>query len=309
MKEMINTGNDKLGEISRFDVNIANTMLEEARRQVNFEKYSPSDDKHLIILGGQPASGKSSIIEKISKEYGNNIICLNGDEFKPLFPNYEQLARENPDQTSKMVQPYSNYVVDNLKQEAIDKGLNTLIEGTMRTSKAPLETIEMFTNNGYTAEAYVVSSNYFNSRIGIEQRYEDEFAKQGFGRMVNPLNHNEAYHNIPNTLQELVNSGKLANITVATREAEILAETAKGDDIVKAYTNHRDNLTPEIYLDVAERIHAVNEMKMARRATQPELDNLTSIKTNLDNAFDKVFCWGSWFQNCYQQKLFCLIGT
>lgn len=107
--------------------------------------------------------------------------------------------------------------------------------------------------------------------------------------MVNVANHDEAYHNIPNTLQELVDSGKLTNITVTTREAEILAETARGDDIVKAYTNHRDNLTPEIYLDVADRINDVNKMMTARGASQPELDNLAGIKSSLDNAFDKVF--------------------
>jgi hypothetical protein len=107
--------------------------------------------------------------------------------------------------------------------------------------------------------------------------------------MVNVANHDEAYHNIPNTLQELVDSGKLTNITVATREAEILAETARGDDIVKAYTNHRDSLTPEIYLDVAERINEVSKMMEGRGASQSELDSLTNIKASLDNAFDKVF--------------------
>lgn len=289
MKEIIDSAGGVGGSASGFDVNIANQMLEEARQRVNFDKFLPSEDKHLIILGGQPAAGKSSIIEELKTQYNNNIVTLNGDEFKPLYPNYPQLAKDNPDQTSKMVQPYSNYVVDNLKQEAIDMGLNTLIEGTMRTSKAPLETVEMFTNHGYTAEAFVISSNYFNSRIGIEQRYENEFADKGYGRMVNVANHDEAYHNIPNTLQELVDSGKLTNITVATREAEILAETARGDDIVKAYTNHRDNLTPEIYLDVADRINDVNKMMVARGASQPEMDNLAGIKSSLDNAFDKVF--------------------
>ncbi len=159
----------------------------------------------------------------------------------------------------------------------------------MRTSKAPLETVEIFTNHGYTAEAFVISSNYFNSRIGIEQRYENEFAEKGYGRMVNVANHDEAYHNIPNTLQELVDSGKLLNITVATRDSELLAETTRGDNIVSAYTKHRDNLTPEIYLDVADRINEVNNMLTARGANQPAFDNLTGIKSSLDSAFDKVF--------------------
>lgn len=272
-----------------FNEKIANDMLNEARMRVCLDKVEPSNNKHLIILGGQPASGKSSITKELYNQYSGNIVLLNGDEFKQQFPNYSELAKSDPDGTSKMVQAYSNYVVDNLKQEAIERGVNIIIEGTMRTSSVPLQTIEEFTKNGYTAEAYVVSSNYFNSRIGIEQRYENEFAKQGYGRMVNPQNHDEAYHNIPNTLQELVDSKKFADITIATRDGDEIAKLSRGDDIVKAYSNHRDNLTPEIYLDVADRINEVNKMMTARGATQPELDNLTSIKANLDNAFDKVF--------------------
>lgn len=272
-----------------FNEKIANDMLNEARMRVCLDKVEPSNNKHLIILGGQPASGKSSITKELYNQYSGNIVLLNGDEFKQLFPNYSELAKLDPDGTSKMVQAYSNYVVDNLKQEAIERGVNVIIEGTMRTSSVPLQTIEAFTKNGYTAEAYVISSNYFNSRIGIEQRYENEFAKQGYGRMVNPQNHDEAYHNIPNTLQELVDSKKFVDITVATRDGDEVAKLSRGDDIVKAYSNHRDNLTPEIYLDVVDQINDVHKMMTTRGASQPELDHLISIKSSLDSAFDKVF--------------------
>ncbi len=105
MKEMIDSGGGSGGTTRGFDINIANKMLEDARQVVNFEKFSPSGDKHLIILGGQPAAGKSSIIEELKSQYNNNIVTLNGDEFKPLYPNYPQLAKDNPDYTSKMVQP------------------------------------------------------------------------------------------------------------------------------------------------------------------------------------------------------------
>lgn len=271
----------------KFDENIAKEMLNEARIIARLHTVEPSEDKRLIILGGQPASGKSSITKELFEQYKDNIVLLNGDEFKPLYPNYKDLAKADPDGTSKLVQPYSNYVVDNLKQEAIERGVNVIVEGTMRTSEVPLKTADEFASKGYTVEAYVVSSSYYNSRIGIEHRYENEVADKGYGRMVNVANHDEAYNNIPNTLQELANSGKFANITIATRDGNSIAETSLGDDIVKAYTNHRDNFTLDIYLDVTDRINEVEKLMTARGASQTEFEKLTGIKSSLDNAFDK----------------------
>lgn len=275
--------------IKIFDKEIAEQMLTKARSEVRFDKFTPSEDKHVSILGGQPASGKSSILDKIQDKFDGNIVSLNGDDFKQFYPNYEKLAKENPFETSKLVQPYSNYVVNHLKQEAIEKGYNVLVEGTMRTAEVPLKTANEFIANEYKAEAHVISSNYYSSRIGIVERYENEVAKGGFGRMVDVNNHDEAYSNIPNTIKALVDSGKFDNISIATRGGEVIAETARGDDVVKSYVNHRENLTPEIYLDVAERINNVSKMMTDRGASQSELDSLVGIKASLDNAFDKVF--------------------
>jgi len=274
---------------AKFDINIANEMLSSARNKIKIDSYTPTENRNLIILGGQPAAGKSSIIERLSDNYQKNLVILNGDDFKSLYPNYSALAKTNPDATSKLVQPYSNYVVDNLKKEAMDKGLNTLIEGTMRTSKAPLETVAMFAGNGYIAEAFVVSSNYFSSRIGIEQRYESEVAKQGYGRSVDPKNLLEAYNNIPHTLKELAASGKLSNISVVDRSGNVLAETSKGDDVVKSYVNHRENITPQIYLDVTDRINTVRDMMLTRGASSQELSNLGQIKQDLDQSLNKMY--------------------
>jgi UDP-N-acetylglucosamine kinase len=271
----------------KFDEKIAKDMLDLGRLRVNLAEVQPSENKHLVILGGQPAAGKSSITKELFDQHKGNIVLLNGDEFKPLYPNYKELARLDPDGTSKLVQPYSNYVIDNLKQEAIDRGLNVIVEGTMRTSEVPLKTADEFASKGYTVEAYVVASNYYNSRIGIEQRYENEVAEQGFGRMVNPINHDEAYRNIPGTIQDLVDSKKFTDITIATRDGAEIAKLSRGDDVTKEYTNLRNDLSAQVYADVNNRINDVNTMLSNRNATPAEFDNISSIKSAIDNDYSK----------------------
>lgn len=55
--------------------------------------------------------------------YNLNIFALNGDDFKEFYPKYEELLTKNPDQAAQEVQPYSNYVVNELKKEYSEKNL------------------------------------------------------------------------------------------------------------------------------------------------------------------------------------------
>lgn len=280
--------NEGVGNIG-FDQSIANEMLEKARFQLdNFKDYIATEEKQVFIFGGQPAAGKSSIINDVSDKLNGNVVILNGDDYKMYYPNYSELARSDPDATSKLVQPYSNYVVDNLKQEAIAKGINVAVEGTMRNPDAAMTTAKQFGENDYKVEAYVVASNYHNSRVGIELRYETERAKNGYGRMVDPKSHDEAYNNLPNTLKELVDSGKFENITIVNRSGDSIAQLKTGDDIVKSYSQYREQLTPEIYKDVNNKINEVQKLLDNRNAPTSAYENLSKIKDELNKDFAKT---------------------
>ena len=103
---------------------LAEEMLEEARLILDIGGAVPVDTPSLVILGGQPGSGKSSAIEMIEARFEGNIFALNGDDFKELYPNYAELVKANKEQASHVVQDYSNYVVNHLKQEYSDLRYN-----------------------------------------------------------------------------------------------------------------------------------------------------------------------------------------
>lgn len=273
----------------QFNEQIAQGMLDKARLHLEHKinKCSPTENKTLVIIGGQPGAGKSSITKLVEERFNGNIVTLNGDDFKTYFPNYKELLAKNPDKTADLVQPYSNYVVDHLKNDLIDKRLNVMVEGTMRTLNVPINTIDQFKNNGYTAEAYVVSVNQFASRVGCIERYENDVALSGSGRSVKLSAHDEVYSKIPITLQGLLESNKLTNITIMDRDGNKIAELAKGDDIVKAYTTFRNEITLDQYKNVADKIDKTM-FKMYERGVAPtEYSELKDIKKTLTNEFTK----------------------
>ncbi|MBE6170494.1 MAG: ATP-binding cassette domain-containing protein [Enterococcus casseliflavus] len=53
---------------------------------------NPTKNPQAYILGGQSGAGKSTLHKLILEEMQGNIIIVDNDTFKPLHPNYDQLA-------------------------------------------------------------------------------------------------------------------------------------------------------------------------------------------------------------------------
>ena len=271
-----------------FDLGIANEMLSEARDIITEKNTSKSmtDAPRLIILGGQPGSGKSSTIELIESEYNKNIVAINGDDFKPLYPDYNLKMQHSSEKTSIEVQPYSNHVVNALKAEYSDKKYNLIIEGTMRTSDIPLSTVSEMKAKGYKAEAYVVAANYYASRTGCLLRMETDKFNTGIGRPVPVDSHDAAYANIPTAIQALIDSGMLENIKILTRDGSVIGELSKRDDIVSIYTTHRDKLDYLEYKQINDDLTKILSMMEKRSATSEDIAKINELQTQLRSSFE-----------------------
>ena len=264
-----------------FNSALAKEMLEEARLILDIGGAVPVDTPSLVILGGQPGSGKSSAIEMIEARFEGNIFALNGDDFKELYPDYAELVKANKEQASHVVQDYSNYVVNHLKQEYSDLRYNLIIEGTMRTSEVPISTIEEFKAKGYQAEAYVVASNYYASRTGCLLRMEMDIADNGYGRSVPIESHDAAYNNIPLTMQKLLDSGQLENITIMSRSGHVLGDLKHGDNVIEIYQAHREKFSLDEYTKVSANLNQALALMQQRSAAAVEIDNVTQLQNDM----------------------------
>ena len=266
-----------------FDEVIAKAMLKKCRKELclDISQYKASD-KVVAVIGGQPGAGKSSITQLIKNEkFDGNIVILNGDDFKTAYPNYKNMLERDPDATSEIVQPYSNYVVNHLKQELMSKHLNVMVEGTMRTHKVPLDTAEEFAKFGYQAEAHIIAVNHYASRIGCIERFEKDTLASGSGRSVKSSSHDEAYNQIPETLKNLVDSKKFNNITIFSRDGEIIAEAANGDDVVNEYINYRNTISHDLLNEINQSINRTIKLKNHRNAPIDESQELEQLRSAL----------------------------
>ena len=84
-----------------------------------------------IMLGGQPASGKSFLTERVIQEYKDtSFFIINGDNYRIYHPYYKE-ENKNPLTYSVRTHPFSNVFTENLIKDCAARKYNIIIEGTM----------------------------------------------------------------------------------------------------------------------------------------------------------------------------------
>lgn len=165
----------------------------------------PSDPKPLaVLLGGQPACGKSTLLIRVQLENPTKkFLSVNGDLYRTYHPDAEAL-KQDPERYSPETQLFSSVFTEGLIDEAIRRKTNIIIEGTMRNPSVPLSTAQKLREAGYRVEAYAICAPKEYTRLGIYIRYAEEIATQGWGRLAEEWAHDAAVEGVPKTLDILL---------------------------------------------------------------------------------------------------------
>lgn len=155
-----------------------------------------------ILLGGQPAAGKTRLIDPIRQSIANRqFVVINGDEFRTYHPRYVALSEQHGAEAPRLTQPFSNALVEFAKQECLQRRHDMIIEGTMRTFGVIERTVAELRQHNYRVEGHVLAIPAQDSLLGIFRRYEGELQLTGFGRFSAIAIHDEAYRQIPHNVQ------------------------------------------------------------------------------------------------------------
>lgn len=195
--------------------------FERAKREVIelfLEPESESISPVGMLLGGQPASGKTKLIRFIRNNYAERFTIINGDEFREYHPRYEEIKKLHGLDAPTYTQKFSNAMVEAVKEECIRRRYNIIIEGTMRNPAVIENTAKELKKAGYRCEGHVLAIHCDDSTLGVFQRYEWDWKKTGSGRFSNLDIHDEAYRQIPVNLNTALQHGWLDRIVLYCRD-------------------------------------------------------------------------------------------
>lgn len=136
-----------------------------------FGGHTPSGEAPtLVLLGGQPAAGKTRAQESILAERPE-LVSITGDDLRRYHPDYERLVTDGPLGMPSATAPVSSGLIRLALDHALARRLPVLLEGTFRDPAMVAGTATRFADAGYRVEVVAVATPAPVSRLGAEQRY------------------------------------------------------------------------------------------------------------------------------------------
>ena len=139
-------------------------------------RYSPQIKANsrpvCYILGGQPGSGKTTMIQSLVEESNDTPLIINGDDLRAFHPRMRDLLEHDDRNASDLVQADCNAWVGKLVRLCLENQTSFVVEGTMRNANAAINTAKEAKRNGFLVEAHVMSIPPRLSQASITARYE-----------------------------------------------------------------------------------------------------------------------------------------
>ena len=188
--------------------------LSEAEHQEVFERdikpdlfagAKSSDRPVAVIFGGQPGAGKSAAVDAVLRDLAphGGAVQIIGDQLRSYHPAYGSLMRADDKTAAFYTDKDSGRWVEKSIAYARKNRWNLVIEGTMRSPAVVAATMQSLRQAGYEIDARALAVNERVSWQGVMQRYEEQKADRGVGRMTAPHSHRDAYNGMPKTLERI----------------------------------------------------------------------------------------------------------
>lgn len=196
---------------------LARVFAEKVRREL-FADHAPQEAPVLVLLGGQPAAGKTRAQHAILAEHAaDDLVEITGDDLREYHPDYDRLADEAPFEMPAATAPVSGGLVRLALDHAREHRYSVLLEGTFRDADMVTGNALRFADAGYRVEVVAVATPAAVSRLSAEMRslstgYPD------VGRWTPPEAHESAVVGSAGVLSALEALPQVGRVRVFSRE-------------------------------------------------------------------------------------------
>ena len=257
-----------------------------------------------IIVGAQPGSGKGSLIGYSRREFydKNNILIISTDDYKPFHPKASEIAKKFPAEYSSVIEADSAKWTSKILQEAIQNKYAFIFECTLKNERI-LERMKELKENGFEVIVRGMAVSYLESLLSAYERYEKQVESRNWGRFFDPLNYNNIYQNIPNTIETIEKSEYCDALEIYKRGEDIKSpqliyasykkEYREKYNIIKqlfeyntakeAIMKYRNQEIENMKGTVQDRLKRLEQSFERRETTQEEKEGIKVLKEIIDN--------------------------
>ena len=177
----------------------------------------PVDSPTAFLLGGQSGAGKTTLHGVLRDRLDDNVIVINGDEYRAKHPRYREFDREYGPESVNHTAEWAGRMTEELIDTLSRKGYNLIIEGTLRTAEVPTKTATLLRERGYAVSLALMAVKPEISLISCQIRYEEMRIAGTVPRATDPAHHNKIIHDIVGNLAVLERSGLFDEVFLYNR--------------------------------------------------------------------------------------------
>lgn len=203
---------------------------------------APATRPQAVLLGGQSGAGKTALHDVFKGRFANNVIVINGDEYRSFHPRFRQLKKLYGDDYVLHTAAWAGAMTEALIDRLSRFGYNLIVEGTLRTAEVPLKTAHLLKERGYQVSLALMAVKPEISLLSCQLRYEEMRIAGTTPRATDPAHHRKIVDQIVSNLRTLEDSGVFEDVYLYTRSqvclfprethqataSEVLAETLFG---------------------------------------------------------------------------------
>lgn len=172
------------------------------RAEVRAEQPGVAQERRAVVLAGPPGAGKSSALRQVLGDTADAYLTIDPDEFKGRLlrqaiadGSYESVLKPDevkeleaagekffPMDLAALVHEESSKLARSLRNEAIERGDNLVIDGVLADEDKALALGQQLQRHGYRVEVVDVEVPYEVSLRSIEQRWQQDYVAALEGR-------------------------------------------------------------------------------------------------------------------------------
>lgn len=261
-----------------------------------FQGTLPASHPRAVIMGGQPGSGKSKLLEA-SKELfpDRNVVVINGDDLREYHPRADKIFKLDDKRFAERTDPDSRVWTKRVFDRAIETKRNIIFESTMREAGPISETMKRLRDLGYHSTAKVVATHKRMSTTGIYMRYEKQKFDKGYGRFTQQASHDAGYEGMLKTVEHIEKNMLVDRLEFYNRAGKLLSgndlegdrweKTAIAVEVIE--TERQREPTEEEIEDLRSDWRRINDLMEERKAPLRELEQARSVYQKLERGLSR----------------------
>ncbi|MFD3699629.1 zeta toxin family protein [Streptomyces sp. NPDC058646] len=191
----------------------------------------PQATPTVVFIIGQPGAGKSRVTEDVAgalNQHGG-FVDIDSDLYKPYHPDYDDLMAQDDTLMAAYTRADGRAWMARAEEYVRSHGLNAIIQETSQNAQAVEDKMRAYRQSGARLEGLFMGVAKAVSDQGILNRYFEQLADRGQGRLTVQANADESFRSILD-LADLVERGSLVDLAGVYRRGETKPRYSNSSD-------------------------------------------------------------------------------